>query len=440
MALDSPNDPLPTWYFSSAFSSTSAFDSFMSALAPQTRPEEHNVMINRFDLVSGPLGCDLDMLQVDSLEVDQTGSGDEGNALNTLASRLHPILTATFLDNAPQLRLDTSSSASVELVVRVMELTKLICGACIRDGNPNDEIFENLSALLGHMTPYFPFGEVVGLGIGEIVNAKTREAMQGLDIAYCELVSLLLSRPQQPEQSSKRHQRLKKREVGLSGESSGKQVREVAAYVVKHLRGEIVSTTGFASTLSPAAYTTLLPTLWALRGEQDVMPTILRHATSVPGGNKAVKRVAVEFVGRIVLLDSDPRCVMPVGLDREIVKEWSLGLPKAVWEFGEKDTRGSEIVLLVLLRMNQRGLFDHATLGALRQRLIPFFMIDHATRGAVAGPWIRLPRDTQRLALDLASNLCQGGGENTTSLANSIERAATDKQLLNYWNSIRPAS
>ncbi|KAG8745252.1 hypothetical protein FRC10_008425 [Ceratobasidium sp. 414] len=293
VAPESPNDPLPTWYLSSAFPSTSAFDSFTSVLTPQACLEGHRIMLNRLDLVSGPVG----------LEVDQISSSVEDNPLNTLVSRLHPIITATFLDNTPQLRLDPSpSSASVELVVKVVELTRLVYGTSIRDGSPNDEIFENLNTLLGHMAPYFPFGEAVGLGIGEIINIKTQEAMQGLDIAYCELVSLLLSRPQQSEQSTKRHLRLKKRGVGLSDEPGGKQVREVAAYIVKCLREEIGSAMGFASTLSPMTYTALLPTLWALRGEQEVMPTILRHATSTPGGNKAVKRAAVEFVGRIVLV------------------------------------------------------------------------------------------------------------------------------------------
>ncbi|KAG9074105.1 hypothetical protein FRC06_010931 [Ceratobasidium sp. 370] len=321
-----------------------------------------------------------------------------------------------------------------------MELTRLIYGASIRDESPNDEIFESLNTLLGYITPYFPFGELVGLGIGEIANIKAREAMQGLDIAYCELVSLLLSRPQQPEQGSKRHPRPKKRGAGLSDEFGGKQVREVAAYVVKCLRGEIGSTTSFAPTLSPAAYTTLLPTLWALRGEQGVMSATLRHSTSTPGGNKPIKQATVEFVGRIVLLDSDPCCITPVGLDREIVKEWALELPRTIWEFGERAVRGSEIVLLVLLRMNQRKSFDHATLRELRRRLIPFFMFTSASGSFVAGPWARLPKETQKLALDLVSSLCQGGSEDTALLAKAIKRATTDKQLLDYWNSIRPVS
>ncbi|KAG9125814.1 hypothetical protein FRC07_006109 [Ceratobasidium sp. 392] len=304
VALDSQNDPFPTWYFNSAFPSTSAFDSFVSILAPRAPLGESNgTKLDRFDLVSGPIGCDLDILQADSFEVDQTGSDVEDNALNVLVSRLHPILTATFLDNAPQLRLDPASSfASVELVVKVAELARLIYGTSIRDGNPNEETFKNLNALLSHIAPYFPFGETVGLRVGESANIKTREAMQNLNLAYCELVSLLVSRSRQSLESSSRYTQPKKRGTGLSDDLGGKQVCEVAVYVVECLRGEIGSATGLASALSLATYTTLLPTLWALRNEQEVLSTVLQHATSTLGGGKSTKRAAVEFVGRIVLV------------------------------------------------------------------------------------------------------------------------------------------
>jgi hypothetical protein len=66
---------------------------------------------------------------------------------------------------------------------------------------------------------------------------------------------------------------------------------------------QVGSSTGFLSTLSSIAYTALLPTLWALRAEPDVIPTTMQHAASSFGaGNKFVKRAAVEFMGRIILV------------------------------------------------------------------------------------------------------------------------------------------
>ncbi|KAF8603928.1 hypothetical protein BDV93DRAFT_606304 [Ceratobasidium sp. AG-I] len=435
---------IPTWYFANSFPSVTAFESFVGTFASRDSNLgllEGYAELDKFGIVRGPIGCDLDTLESGDLGLDfdnlENGTGSDTSALTVLASRLHPLLTATFLDNAPQLNLELSStSASLDLVLNVTNLTRLIYGAAIRDGNPNEETFDNLNALLGHMAPYFPFGDRIGLGIGETIGIKVREAMQTLNLAYCELVSLLVSRTLPTDPISRR--RAKKGGKGTGEDLGGSQVSEVAAYIVRCLRGGAGSTTGLASALSSTSYIALLPTLWALRTEQDVMSTVLQHATSGSGvGNKAVKRAATEFVGRIVLLDSDPRCISTVGLDKESVKEWVLGLPRTVWEFGEKDVRGTEVVLLVLLRVNQRRLFDEMTLGVLRHRLAPFFIIDHATRGPVPGPWTKLPEHTQRLALDTASSLCQGGEEGVAELSSAVERATAGKKPADYWQYVR---
>ncbi|QRV83339.1 Testis-expressed sequence 10 protein [Ceratobasidium sp. AG-Ba] len=435
---DSISESLPTWYFASAFPSTSAFDSFVSTLASRNRVEENTVVLDSYDIISGPIGCDLDLLQADASESGPSTSKNGYESHNILASRLHPVLIATFLDNAPQLRLSPSSySASVELVVKVAELANLVYGAVVRDGTPNKETLESLNTMLTHMSVYFPFGDVAGLGVGETVSMKTREATQSLNLAYCELVSLSVSRASQLERRPKRLGRPNKKRTIIGSETGGKQVAEVAAYVKKCLRGEVAFASGLASSLSPTAYMSLLPTLWALRLEQDIMSTALHHATSASGGSRATKRIAIEFVGRLVLLDSDPNAATSVGLKGDAVKEWALGLPRTLWEFGDKDLRGTEVILLILLRMNQRRLLDQETLGALRQRLIPFFMIDHATKGPLPGPWNKLPMYLQKLALELTSSLCDSGIENTASLMSAVERVAIEKQLA-YWNSIRP--
>ncbi|QRW12075.1 Testis-expressed sequence 10 protein [Ceratobasidium sp. AG-Ba] len=422
---DSISESLPTWYFASAFPSTSAFDSFVSTLASRNRVEENTVVLDSYDIISGPIGCDLDLLQADASESGPSTSKNGYESHNILASRLHPVLIATFLDNAPQLRLSPSSySASVELVVKVAELANLVYGAVVRDGTPNKETLESLNTMLTHMSVYFPFGDVAGLGVGETVSMKTREATQSLNLAYFGTASKKVGKTKQEKDNNRQRNRWK-------------QVAEVAAYVKKCLRGEVAFASGLASSLSPTAYMSLLPTLWALRLEQDIISTALHHATSASGGSRATKRIAIEFVGRLVLLDSDPNAATSVGLKGDAVKEWALGLPRTLWEFGDKDLRGTEVILLILLRMNQRRLSDQETLGALRQRLIPFFMIDHATKGPLPGPWNKLPMYLQKLALELTSSLCDSGIENTASLMSAVERVAIEKQLA-YWNSIRP--
>lgn len=61
--------------------------------------------------------------------------------------------------------------------------------------------------------------------------------MQTLNLAYCELVSLLVSRNLPNEQVSRR--RAKKGGKGTGGGTSGSQVGEIAAYIIRCLRGEV---------------------------------------------------------------------------------------------------------------------------------------------------------------------------------------------------------
>ncbi|KAG8763449.1 hypothetical protein FRC11_003667 [Ceratobasidium sp. 423] len=435
-----PGGSIPTWFFASSFPSNIAFNSFVALLAPrESTPAQWNegaTTLNRGDLMAGPMGCDLDVLDAAvALDTDTLNKSNDPNPLAVLVSRLHPLLTATFLDNAPQLRLPTSIPAqSLELVLSVVELARLVYGALIRDGHANEEIFDDLTAFMGHIASYFPFGEGVALATIEPVNVKTREGLQSLNLAYAELISLYVSRVPPTDTGIRRRNK-----KGGKPMADGKQVNEVASYVVRALRGEAGSPPGLPSDLSLIAYTSLLPTIWALRSENSVIPATMQYATSSSGaGNKSVKRAAVEFMGRIILINSDPRCMEIPSLDNADVREWVLGLPRTAWEFGEKDLGGTEIVLLILLRMNQRKLYDHPTLDALRQRLIPFFIFDHAKRGTITGPWTKLPDHLQRLALDVMSSLCHGGGEDVGGLASAVDRAVAQTTLAEYWVHLRP--
>ncbi|CAE6455962.1 unnamed protein product [Rhizoctonia solani] len=431
---------IPTWFFASSFPSRTSFNSFVALLAPRElaafQRTKGTIGLNTGEFVTGPMGCDLDALDTVATPGASTSNENDSNLLAVLVTRIHPLLTATFLDNAPQLRSPIQIPIQpLELVSSVVELAKLVYGTSIRDGNANEEIFDSLTTMMAHVAPYFPFGEGTLLAAIEPANARTREGFQTLNLAYAELVSLYISRIEPNDPGTRRRNK-----KGGKSIIERKQVDEVASYVVRALRGEVGSPPGLPSALSLIAYTSLLPTIWALRSENGVIPATMQYATSDSGaGNKAVKRAAVEFMGRIVLINSDPRCAELQSLDNADVREWVLGLPRTAWEFGEKDLRGTEIVLLILLRMNQRKLYDSLTLDALRQRLIPFFIFDHAKRGAITGPWTKLPDHLQRLALDVMSSLCHGGGEDKGGLTSAIDRAVAQTTLAEYWVHLRPS-
>ncbi|KAF8755876.1 Rix1 complex component involved in 60S ribosome maturation [Rhizoctonia solani] len=366
--FDRPDSSIPTWFFAR-------------------------------ELMAGPMDFDLDILDLDETL--------ESNASNKSESEV-PLLvrfgvpTSSFANSnlsrqCSQLSLPTSmTSQSLELVLSVVELARLVYGALIRDGDANEPVFDHLTTFLGHMAPYFPFGETADLANIESINIKTREGLQTLNLAYAELVSLNISRTLPTDSAIRRRNK-----KGSKPRTDGQQIDEVASYVVRTLRGEVRITwvtsqglcrsdqPGLPSALSLIAYTSLLPTLWALRSEKDVIPATMQHAASGSGaGHKNVKRAAVEFMGRIILVSvkkhrlfsqrrllSDAifgrSTLSPVtdipSLDNAEVMN-GFGLPRTAWEFGEKDPRGTE------------------TLNALRQRLIPFFIFDHAKRGTITGP------------------------------------------------------
>ncbi|KAH7334574.1 hypothetical protein B0J17DRAFT_673909 [Rhizoctonia solani] len=440
LTSDHPSSSIPTWFFASSFSSSTAFDSFVALLAPREliTAQQHRraIVLNQGKLVTGRINCDLDALDATViLDADASSKSNDSEPLVVLVSRLHPLLKSTFLDNAPQLQLPTSTPGqSLELVLSVVEIARLIYGALVRDGHANEETFGNLATFMAHMAPYFPFGEGEGIATIEPANVKTREGFQNLNLAYSELVSLNVSRTPPTEPGTRRRNK-----KGGKPVDDGKQVNQVASYVVRALRGEVGSLPGLPSALSLMAYTSLLPTIWALRAENGVIPATMQYATSGSGaGSKAAKRAAVEFMGRIILINSDPRCTDIPSLDNADVREWVLGLPRTAWEFGEKDLKGTEIVLLILLRMNQRKLYDKSTLDALRERLIPFFIFEHAKRGTVTGPWTKLPDHLQRLALDVMSSLCHGGGEDVGGLTSAVDKAVAQTTLSGYWVHLRP--
>ncbi|KDN39175.1 hypothetical protein RSAG8_08946, partial [Rhizoctonia solani AG-8 WAC10335] len=312
-----PGNSIPTWFLAGSFPSSTAFDSFITLLAPcELSTAQRNkgaIGLNKGELVAGPMDCDLDGLDtIATLDIDTLKKDSGLNPLAVLVSRIHPLLTATFLDNAPQLRLPTQISVqSLELVLSVVELARLTYGALIRDGHASEETFDSLTAFMAHMAPYFPFGEGISLTTVEPANVKTREGFQTLNLTYAELVSLHISRTAPNDPGARR--RGKK---GGKPMTERKQVDEVASYVVRALRGEVGSPPGLPSELSLIAYTSLLPTIWALRSENGVIPATMQYATSGSGtGNKAVKRAAVEFMGRIILINSDPLCAEIPSLD-----------------------------------------------------------------------------------------------------------------------------
>lgn len=148
---------------------------------------------------------------------------------------------------------------------------------------------------------------------------QVEQAFQDLSVIYCELTSLLVLVSHQSgtrdihRGNRFRASRHKPSSPLKSHFSPDLQADLVKSYVIRLLRGDGGSGAQLLKPISAAVYATLLPTIWALLNQRNgqqpekepssVLVATLNHATRTTSGS-AVKRVAVEFVGRLLLVSS----------------------------------------------------------------------------------------------------------------------------------------
>ncbi|PWN52619.1 hypothetical protein IE53DRAFT_340251 [Violaceomyces palustris] len=364
----------PTWFFRPSFSSPADFESFVRFLRPDLRKGKSRLfdpLVMEGDFHSADLaphslidvqntaGRVLESADLHSalLRASQGLQSDERDHAGwqaasssssadpfldpslCLFSLLQPVLLATFLDSAPSAfrpGLDGASSAPsssgqgqvlnthAELVCSLAQLTLTLWrGAVIRAGgviSPTRIQRNELQSLLGHMAPYFPFGNAgdAALGITGSLSARAETQLRELDLAYCELTALLAMNS---EGSS---------EVGGGGKMNGKgkrlstslgvQLEHVSKYISGSLKGEIGSQ-GFhgREPLDPETYSSLLPTVWLLlnnqtaqgsgkgsesttRASQAELLDGLLHHFSQTSSTARVKALAFEFIARLCVV------------------------------------------------------------------------------------------------------------------------------------------
>lgn len=144
---------------------------------------------------------------------------------------------------------------------------------------------------------------------------QVEQSFQDLSVIYCELTSLLVLVSHQSGTRNIIHRgnRLRApRYKPLSPlKSRFSQADLVESYVIRLLQGDGGSGAQLPRPISAVVYTALLPTIWALlnqgSGQQpekepsSVLMAVLGHAMRTTPGS-AVKRLTVEFVGRLLLV------------------------------------------------------------------------------------------------------------------------------------------
>ncbi|KAK0233154.1 hypothetical protein IW262DRAFT_1476865 [Armillaria fumosa] len=425
-ALSLTSHSNPRWYLASSFESPASYGAFEQLLRPSSAYQDQELPCRKWcdesddttgdeDFVlneAGPSSSSMgghqylpDVLNM-SEDLDSHAPGGI-TFISSLARALQSTLVSTFLDYAPTVFSPGSNPQEVELdlILAVSDSVRSIYGEIshIQD-TKNSSLLENLTSLLGYMTPFFPFRP------GGKRDIKIEQAFQDLNLVYCELISLLVLTSQDTRSRQQRPNKTEKSKLSIQNDI-------VCDYVLRELSGGNVSSNQVARSLTSAAYTSLTPTMWSLintpsQTSNGVFGAVLEHGTVV-SAKSALKKPTVDFISRLILMNTDRhyRGHFKIGQISQHVKlvDWIESLPKTLWELGNTDLALSETILRFLLRLLQRQpeVLHEKISGSLRSRLVPYFVVEHPVRGQIPGPFTKLPHGStvRRLALDVVATM-----------------------------------
>ncbi|BGP47571.1 rRNA processing protein [Rhodotorula kratochvilovae] len=476
------------WFLARAFATEEAYRDWRAGVQPRKAPVMHvesagtSAAVDRGELAFAPAPAEGALGPLSAWGIftppaspaAAAAGKDQPREQPTLLALLHPTLLSAFLDAAPSAFTPSlaASSASagagaqhLDTIAAVLSVARALfalalagpSAATAAGSREAKEARKMLLGLLGHAGAYFPFGGADALAGATAGRAGAGdgddERFMRLNLAFAELSSLLVLSSAGAEKGAKGKAR------GKEGQKvEGVVLERVQEWVVQALRGELTSPTHPLGLPLPAAsFAALRPTLWALLNQpshaqaQDVFAAAVAYfaRASSAGGGEA-KRASGEFVAWAVLIHSSPAYTAPfslaplaaqlAGLSPREQKAnplalWLAGVPKWLWELGERREDETELVLSVLLKLVQqapKGLIPPQTLLALAPLLSPFFHLSHPSRGPIPGPFTKLPPRVQARALDLAALLLaldgpEGTEEGKDRLREAVRRAVKTK-------------
>ncbi|KAL8293477.1 hypothetical protein RQP46_000178 [Phenoliferia psychrophenolica] len=446
----------PPWYLRPSYKTARAYSSFADLLSPSSAPQNPTYPL------ANP---STSLYTLNSLILPSANSSTaaashlaSSQPRATLLSIVTPTLLSSFLDSAPtafspSLEVETTTSESHLLtIISVISVARSLfwlelggvrdidAEGAGRDGE-RERTTKTLLSLLGHVGVYFPF-EIGGEG-GLVRSAESEERLLQLNLTFSSLVSLLPTSSAPVGTAARRAPTSvkKARKVAEGDEKIDLLVSSVEEWVVSALKGEITTSRyPLGIPLSKETYEDLEPTLWELLNRESlsrssdgrVLGAVLDHFGRISQGE--AKTAAFVFISRLVLIQSDPAYIGRFEIRDEVketdpIGKWVLALPKFLWELGSKNPATTSLVISFLHRIasqGTKGLFTLPVLTTLQRLLTSYFNLTHPTRGAVKGPFAKLPVPLKEKSLDLVRLLLDagdGGEEEGKLLVESVERA-----------------
>jgi len=463
------------WCFSSAFPEQGAYEDFVALfrptinLPPGAHPpirqwkaeidpdhdEEHFALSfksTQFEPVDTPYNLHdlhdvISSAALNELDLDSRLANRQSDFEMRLARALHPVLLSNFLDSAPSVFSPSSAPLQTELGIlsAVVDIYRNLYGALLQSAKTDSNtgfLLDSLQVILERMAPYFPFLSSPLIRR----DVQVEQALQDLNIVYCELTSLLIlthtTQHVAPSNSKRR-----------DGNSITVQTSQVKDYIARLMSGVSLSTHMVGRHISAQDYAALLPTLWMLLnsnvehnsedGSADTLSALLDHGLQV-SSTAAVKRPTVDFLARLIHLETAPRYIGTFKISTDAtclqkIEQWVLHLPKTLWELGDTDVPCTEVILRFLLRLFQRhSPLANTNIGSqLCARLIPYFTITHPTRGTLPGPFTKLGDPAlQRLALDAIATITTFVPVSSRQPLDAAVRHAVEGSQVAYWTEV----
>ncbi|BEJ12214.1 hypothetical protein CspHIS471_0206740 [Cutaneotrichosporon sp. HIS471] len=365
-----------------------------------------------------------------ALEWKEPAPAEEGDGaaaeLESTYAALHSLLLNTFMESAPAAFASPADETALALCAESAALARLFAAALLGDYAPADPAptRARVGEFLKRMAGYFPFS-----------GSETHFA---LSLDYARLATLLA--PAAPPLVQKKggwRARVRAVEAAWSAMKGGNKANAAALAAAAEWAAEALAPTDALAALQPQSYAALLPIVWELllRPEADMLEALCSAALKQPGSG-AKRRATDALLTRVVRVHEDAFAPEPLFVPlaspaRELVAQWIGAAPRTLWELGTRDAPATHALLQFLLELSPArrafeapySLVSADAVAGIPGKLGPFFHLQHATRGAVAGPWTALSAPEQRLALDAARVWAQE--DSSGRLAGAVVRAVT---------------
>lgn len=131
-----------------------------------------------------------------------------------------------------------------------------------------------------------------------------------------------------------------------------------------------------------------------------------------------------------------PQVFMGVGFQQSRSNRGNL-YPRSLKTFALTEAV-AQVVIRFLLKLFQRKACRSETTKFMCARFAPYFTITHPTRGALAGPFFKLPAAHRRLVLDaVATMLCdQEVRAAAAEFLSVVEKSLAGHEERGYWDQI----